>query len=89
MVMPIVDPSEAGFTITSVKVHQPAERAGASGLLLKWSVEEAGPAFVKAGLVSADQLRRTVAEMESAVRDPGVLALAPRMSLVSARKQAS
>jgi len=81
--------AEAGFTITSVKVHQPAERAGASGLLLKWSVEEAGPAFVKAGLVSADQLRRTVAEMESAVRDPGVLALAPRMSLVSARKQAS
>jgi hypothetical protein len=33
--------AEAGFAITNVRVHQPAERAGLSGLLLKWSVEEA------------------------------------------------
>jgi SAM-dependent methyltransferase len=78
---------DAGFTITNVKVHQPAERAGLSGLLLKWSVEEAGPSFVDAGLITSEQLERTVMEMESAVKDSEVLALAPRMSLVSARKR--
>lgn len=79
--------ADAGFSIVTLKVHQPAERAGSSGLLLKWSVEEAGPAFVQAGLITVEQLRRTIMEMESAVRDTDVLALAPRMTLVPARKQ--
>jgi SAM-dependent methyltransferase len=79
--------ADAGFFIMNLKVHQPAERAGLSGLLLKWSVEEAGPAFVEAGLITVEQLQRTIVEMESAVIDPDVLALAPRMSLVSARKR--
>jgi SAM-dependent methyltransferase len=79
--------AEAGFTITNLKIHQPAERAGLSGLLLKWSVEEAGAAFVDAGLITLEQLQRTIKEMEKSVGDPKVLALAPRMSLVSARKQ--
>jgi SAM-dependent methyltransferase len=79
--------AEAGFSITGLKVHQPAERAGLSGLLLKWSVAEAGPAFVEAGLITPDRLKRTLAEMDGAVRDPEVLALAPRMSLVWARKR--
>src|SRR5262249_23941536 len=35
----------AGFTITGVKVHQPLERAGLTGLLLKMSVQEAGPSL--------------------------------------------
>ena len=78
--------ADAGFSITNLKIHQPAERAGASGLLLKWSVEEAGPAFVEAGLITLEELHRTILEMEDAVSDPDVLALAPRMSLVSARK---
>ena len=77
---------DAGFSITNVRIHQPAERAGASALLLKWSVQEAGPAFVEAGLITLEQLQHTIAEMEKAVADPAVLALAPRMSLVSARK---
>jgi SAM-dependent methyltransferase len=79
--------ADAGFSITNLKIHQPAERAGLSGLLLKWSVEEAGSAFVEAGLITLDHLQRTITEMESAVNDPEVLALAPRMSLVSARKR--
>jgi len=79
--------ADAGFTITNLKVHQPAERAGLSALLLKWSVEEAGPAFVDAGLITLEQLQRTIMEMENAATDTGVLALAPRMSLVSARKR--
>ena len=79
--------ADAGFQITGVKVHQPSERAGLTALLLKWSVEEAGPSFVDAGLITSDQLRRIVAEMESAAKNPEVLTLAPRMSLVSARKR--
>jgi len=78
---------EAGFTVTNVRVHQPADSAGLSGLLLKWSVEEAGPSFVNAGLITSGELQRTVVAMERAVQDPEVLALAPRMSLVSARKR--
>jgi hypothetical protein len=52
-------------------------------------VEEAGPAFVDAGLITREELQGTISEMESAVRDPDVLALAPRMSLVAARKRMS
>jgi SAM-dependent methyltransferase len=79
--------ADAGFSINSLKIHQPAERAGLSGLLLKWSVEEAGPAFVESGLITSEQLQRTIMEMGRAVGDPDVLALAPRMFLVSAQKR--
>jgi len=78
--------AEAGFSDISLKVHQPSDRAGLSGLLLKWSVEEAGSAFIEAGLITFEQLQRTIIEMERVVSDRNVLALAPRMSLVSARK---
>ncbi len=78
---------DAGFSITSIKVHQPAERAGLTGLLLKWSVDEAGPAFVDAGLITPESLRDTVMQMESAAANADVLALAPRMTLVSGRKR--
>jgi SAM-dependent methyltransferase len=78
--------ARAGFTQMGVRVHQPAERAGASGVLLKWSVEEAGNAFVDAGLVTPDRLKQTVSDMERAAADPEILALAPRMSIVWGRK---
>ena len=78
--------ADAGFKITNVKVHQPSERAGLTAQLLKWSVEEAGPSFIDAGLVTSEELRHTLMEMEIAARNPEVLTLAPRMSLVSARK---
>ncbi len=78
--------ADAGFSIMNLKVHQPAQRAGLSALLMKWSVEEAGPTFVEAGLITPEQLQQTLADMEDAVSDPDVLALAPRMSLVLARK---
>jgi SAM-dependent methyltransferase len=79
--------AEAGFSDMTLTVHQPAERRGLSGLLLKWSVEEAGPAFVGAGLLTSDDLERTLVEMDRALNDPNVLAMAPRMSLVSGRKR--
>jgi SAM-dependent methyltransferase len=79
--------ADAGFSELGLRVHQPAERAGAPGLLLKWSVEEAGHSFVEAGLITRDQLEQRLAEMQAAGTDPKVLAIAPRMSLVWGRKR--
>ena len=81
--------ADAGFSELGIKVHQPADRAGAAALLLKWSVEEAGPAFVGAGLITQEQLEQRLADMHTASMDPGVLAIAPRMSLVWGRKRAA
>ncbi len=76
----------AGFSEIALKVHQPADRAGQNGLLLKWSVQEAGQAFIDAGLITHEQLRQTLSKMQAALDDPAVLVMGPRMSLVSARK---
>jgi SAM-dependent methyltransferase len=76
----------AGFCSANIEIHQPATVAGNNGLLLKWSVEEAGPAFVRSGLVTSDELRQTLDDMQDALEDPNVLVMAPRMSLVWARK---
>jgi SAM-dependent methyltransferase len=78
--------ADAGFSVAGLKVHQPAERAGASGLLLKWSIEEAGPAFVETGLITAEQLEQGLTEMQAVLTDPNILALAPRMFSVWGRK---
>jgi len=77
----------AGFSDPDIEIHQPAMSGGDIGRLLKWSVEEAGPAFVNAGLLTSDQLERTLSDMQAAAEDRNVLALAPRMSLVWARKE--
>ncbi len=80
--------ADAGFTDIGLRVHQPADRAGASALLLKWSVAEAAPAFIEAGLITPEEMKRTLAGMQAAATDPKVLALSPRMSLVWGRKRA-
>jgi SAM-dependent methyltransferase len=79
--------ADAGFTKLRLTIHQPADYVGLSGLLLKWSVREAGPAFVETGLITADELERTLEEMDRAMNDPDVLAMAPRMSILSGRKR--
>lgn len=76
----------AGFTGVDVSIHQPAIIRGENRSFLKWSVEEAGPTFVEAGIVTQARLAETLADMQEAVDDPDVLILAPRMSLVSGRK---
>jgi SAM-dependent methyltransferase len=76
----------AGFTELEIEIHQPAVAHGEDKFLLKWSIEEAGAACVGAGLLSAEELERTLAEMDRDTRDPNILALMPRMSLVWARK---
>ena len=61
-------------------------REGRKGFFLKWSVEEAAPAFISAGLVTAAEMETILADMDRDTRNPEILALAPRMSLVWARK---
>ena len=46
------------------------------------------PAFVAAGLISAEQLDRTLVEMRRLATDGTVLAVMPRMTQVWARKPA-
>ena len=76
----------AGFSKPEIEIHQPALSRGEGRFLLKWSVEEAGPAFVAAELITPDQLERILSHMQAATEDPDVLILAPRMSVVWARK---
>ena len=76
----------AGFSDVNVEIHQPAITRGANRSLLKWSVEEAGTTFVNAGIVTEEQLQQILAGMQDAIDDPGVLILAPRMSLVWGQK---
>jgi SAM-dependent methyltransferase len=78
---------DAGFSEPEIEIHQPAISRGEKRFLLQWSVEEAGPAFVSAGLTSLDQLQAILTKMQAATEDPAVLVLAPRMSVVWARKE--
>jgi SAM-dependent methyltransferase len=72
----------AGFSEVGIHIHQPALTEGVNRSLMKWSVEEAGPTFVDAGIITPGDLTRTLAEMQDAIDDPEVLILAPRMSVV-------
>jgi SAM-dependent methyltransferase len=74
------------FIAANIEIHQPAITDGENRSFLKWSVEEARPALLDAGITTSDELSQTLAEMQSAVDDPNVLILAPRMSIVWARK---
>jgi SAM-dependent methyltransferase len=76
----------AGFRAPQVTFNQPVVARGENKRLLELSVAEAWPAFIEAGLISAEDLARTVAEMRRATADETVLALMPRMAQVWARK---
>jgi SAM-dependent methyltransferase len=76
----------AGFPEPDIYIHQPAVARGEERYLLKWSVEEASSAFVGAGLVSGEEMKAILADMERDTNDPEILALMPRMSLVWGRK---
>jgi SAM-dependent methyltransferase len=76
----------AGFTDANLEIHQPAILRGENRSFLQWSVEEAGPALIDAGIVTADELTRTLSEMQAVVEDPQVVILPPRMSVVWAQK---
>ncbi len=78
----------AGFPIVDIEIHQPAMARGDDRFLLKWSIDEAGPGCVTAGLLTWDELQRTLADMQRDTEDEGILVLAPPMSQVWARKPA-
>jgi SAM-dependent methyltransferase len=77
---------DAGFSDLNMEIHQPALIRGENRVLLKWSVEEAGPMFLNAGLTTPDRLGRILRDMQEAIDDPDVIVLAPRMSMVWGRK---
>jgi SAM-dependent methyltransferase len=76
----------AGFVEPQIEIHQPAGSRGHHGDLLTATLEEARPALVSARLITAQDLDKLIAGMRIAADDPTVLALAPRMSVVWARK---
>jgi SAM-dependent methyltransferase len=79
----------AGFPAPEITFNQPVAARGENKRFLELSVAEAGPAFVDAGLITAGELERTLAEMRRLNEDETVLAVMPRMAQVWARKPAS
>jgi SAM-dependent methyltransferase len=78
-----------GFSSPSVSFHQPAFASGEGKRLLELSVAEAGPAFVQAGLISAEGLETGLLAMQRVASDETVLAIMPRMAQVCAVKIAA
>jgi SAM-dependent methyltransferase len=78
----------AGFPEPEITFNQPVLARGENKRLLELSVAEAGPAFVEEGLITAEELERTLVEMRRLNADGTVLALMPRMAQVWARKPA-
>jgi hypothetical protein len=77
----------ANFSEPEITFNQPVVARGEGKRLLEWSVAEAGPAFVAAGLVTSRELDRILDEMRQAAEDETVVALMPRMSQVRARRR--
>jgi SAM-dependent methyltransferase len=76
----------AGFPEPAISFNQPVLARGRNKRFLELSVAEAGPALIDSGLISPEELDRTLAEMRLATEDESVLALMPRMARVWARK---
>jgi hypothetical protein len=78
----------AGFPAPEITFNQPVLARGENKRVLELSVAEAGPAFVEAGLITAEELESTLVEMQRLSADETVLAVMPRMAQVWARKPA-
>jgi SAM-dependent methyltransferase len=78
----------AGFPDPDVTFNQPVVPRGQTKRFLELSVAEAGSAFLDAGLITAEELERTLVEMWRLAEDGSVLAVMPRMAQVWARKPA-
>jgi SAM-dependent methyltransferase len=79
----------AGFPEPEITFNQPVLARGEHKRFLELSVAEAAPAILDAGLITADGLERTLAEMRRLNADGSVLAIMPRMAQVWARKQSA
>jgi SAM-dependent methyltransferase len=80
---------DAGFPAPEITFNQPVLARGENKHLLELSVAEAGPAFVEAGLITAEELECTLVEMRRSNADEGILAVMPRIAEVWARKPAA
>jgi hypothetical protein len=78
----------AGMPAPEITFNQPVLARGENKRLLELSVAEAGPALIEAGLITAEELERTLVEMRRLAADGNVLAVMPRMAQVWARKPA-
>jgi SAM-dependent methyltransferase len=78
----------AGFPEPEVTFNQPVLARGENKRLLELTVAEAGPAFLAAGLITAEELEGALAGMRRLAADDSVLAVMPRMTQVWARKPA-
>jgi SAM-dependent methyltransferase len=78
----------AGFPAPEITFNQPIVARGENKRWLELSVAEAASVFVNAGLITADELERTLIEMRHLSTDGSVLALMPRMAQVWAKKSA-
>jgi SAM-dependent methyltransferase len=76
----------AGFPMPEITFNQPVVARGEAKRLLELSVAEAGPALVETGVLTQEQLTRTLVVMQHATEDPSILAVLPRMTQVWARK---
>jgi hypothetical protein len=76
----------AGILDARAVDHQPACISNEHRHLLKWSVEEAGPAFVGASLITEEQLANTLLAMQQVVDTPDVAIFAPGCTLSPASK---
>jgi SAM-dependent methyltransferase len=77
----------AGFPSPEITFNQPVRARGETKRFLELSIAEAGPAFLDAGLITADALERTLAEIRRLNAEESVLAVMPRMAQVWARKR--
>jgi SAM-dependent methyltransferase len=77
----------AGFPEPEITFNQPVLAQGEYKRFLELSVAEAGPAFLDAGLITADELEGILIEMRRLNADGAVLAITPRMAQVWARKR--
>jgi hypothetical protein len=77
----------ADFADPEITFNQPVVARGEGKRLLEWSVAEAGPAFLAAGLVMSSTLKRVLGDMHRAAEDETILAVMPQMSQVWARRR--
>jgi SAM-dependent methyltransferase len=79
----------AGFTSPEVTFNQPAVAKGENKRLLEFTIAEAGPAFIHAGLITQAELEILLAAMRCAAENISILAVMPRMTQVWAHKPGS
>jgi SAM-dependent methyltransferase len=76
----------AGFPQPNLQLNQPVALRGEDRYLLNWSVREAAPAFIAAGLLSQAEMDGTIDAMDKESAEGDSVILTPRMFQVWATK---